>query len=76
MSAQTFPAPVVKELREEAKRHRLRARSLELVIIRREIAEKAPHLGSNIPSDILSRVSVDDAGAVKGLAEAISILKP
>jgi hypothetical protein len=76
---QTFPAPVVRELRDQAKRYRVRARNLELVLIRREIANEAARAGidpSAIPPDALARVFVDDAGVVRGAAEAVAFLKP
>lgn len=78
MNLQSFPAPVVKELREQAKRYRVRVRTLELTLIQREIAVHAARAGLNISAispDALARVFVDDAGNVQGAAEAVDFSK-
>lgn len=75
---QTFPAEVVKELREKSTRYRLRVRSLEAALVRSAVAEAAKLAGidpSRIPPSALERVLVDDAGVVKGAAEAVALFR-
>ena len=66
----------VRGLRDEAKRHRLRARELERALIRSELAAAAKMPADAIPPAIIDVLSVDAACRVQGLIGAVRSLKP
>jgi hypothetical protein len=65
----------VRDLRDEAKRHRIRARSLERALIRSELAIAANISADAIPPTLIDTLFVDAACRVQGVAEAIRNLK-